>query len=581
MHYQYTYTKTNNDLDVGVSVRQAFGSSFAKPSNLEERLEAYWSGQLILPPQPIWEGDVTNWTADPFGDNNWRFQHHSLRWLNPLRWAALAGDKKAADEWIRVVKSWAASNIPAENSKSDFAWRDMVDGNRAIQLSLGSPLVGANNEWFTDLLEYHRAWLMNKSNIVGKNHGLHQHMGLLVVGAVLHDHPAIQTAVRRMSDQFESTFDKQGTNDEGSTVYHQHNIIWWSQAWRRATAEGIDPPNYVQRRLEAARNVLAHLALPNGELPQIGDGGRVKLQKGLGDEVDFVASGGIKGVPPTENALVFDRGYIVSRSGWGSLRPLADESHMLIRYGDELRAHSHYDRGSIHIYANGRRWLVDSGFYSYRVAEPINRYLKSREAHNLATIVNREHKTTAPVELIRSSISDEIHDFTLVDYGYKDASLYRRVLYLVGPDCWIVADRADTGQAVQICQNWHVEPGASLRVRDNGFRLDAGSHNFNMYWLGRNVDLSVKRAGEGSHDAWIGTKWKTLEPSIKVTAKSRNNQPHIVTLLAPSSSVPLSIVESRLSIDDNLFLYVARGNLRWELTIYDGKASLKRVGVES
>lgn len=500
-------------LDLGVAQRQAFGSSYEKPKNLKARIEAYRAGKLVLPPQPVWEGDPTDWTADPFKDKNWRFQHHTLRWLNPLRWAGLAGDDNARVEWVRVVRSWADANVPAAKTKSDFAWRDMADGNRAIQLSLGAPLVSIDDTWFVELLKYHRDWLMDPSHIVGRNHGLHQHSGLLVVGAVLRDQEAVQIAVARMRDQFESTFDFQGANDEGSTLYHQHNMIWWSQAWKRARNEGLEVPDGIEDRLKLAANALAHLAMPDGRLPQIGDSSRGKVRLGLSDVTDFVATAGMKGTPPREDVLILQKGYITSRSGWGQKRPLTDESHSLIRFGEELRAHSHYDRGSIHIYASGQRWLIDSGFHSYHSVAPENRYLKSREAHNIAFIPGRKHNDFAPVELVSSKITESYHDFTLIDQGYEEVEISRRILYFVEADCWIISDKAESGNVDHLAHNWYVEPGTIARVRDTGFRLSGSKPNsFGMHWLGRGTHLAMRRAQEESLEAWIGTKWRTLEP---------------------------------------------------------------------
>src|SRR5690625_2481403 len=158
-------------LDLGVSERQVFGNtaSYSRPENLTQSLQTYWEGKLVLSPHPVWDGDPTDWTADAFTDKNWQFQQHTLRWLNPLRWAALEGDDKARQEWIRVVRSWAFDNIPAEKSKSPYAWKDMADGNRALQLTLGAPLVEAGSDWFIETLEYHRDWLLDEDNIVGKN----------------------------------------------------------------------------------------------------------------------------------------------------------------------------------------------------------------------------------------------------------------------------------------------------------------------------------------------------------------------------------------------------------------------------
>src|SRR5699024_1162961 len=174
---------------------------------------------------------------------------YTLRWLNPLRWAALEGDHDARREWVRVARAWADENIPAKKSRSPYAWKDMADGNRALQLTLGAPLVESDADWFIETLEYHRDWLVDEDNIVGKNHGLHQHIGLLTVSAILRDRASLKLAVDRMSRQFESTFDDQGANDEGSAAYHHLNMIWWKEAWERVALENVQTPRNVNERL--------------------------------------------------------------------------------------------------------------------------------------------------------------------------------------------------------------------------------------------------------------------------------------------------------------------------------------------
>lgn len=562
-------------LDVSVSKRQAFGRSYQRPKNLEETLAIYKSGKLVLPPHPVWNGSPIDWTADPFQDSNWRFQHHTLRWLNPLRWAALEGDTDAGAEWKRVVTSWAEANVPASKSQSDFSWRDMVDGNRSIHLSLGAPLVGPE-EWYLRLLEYHRDWLLDEAHIARRNHGLHQHAGLFVVGATLRDRSAMDTAVSRMVTQFKTTFDEQGGNDEGSSAYHQHNMTWWSQAWKRVELEGIEPPTHIMKRFDAAANALAHLSMPDGQLPQIGDAARGKIRPEFSESTEFIATGGSKGSPPKTTTLILDRGYIASRSGWGKTRPLAEESHILIRYGKDLRAHSHYDRGSVHLYAGGQRWLVDSGFHSYNSAATINKYLKSREAHNLVSIVGRKHDNEAPVDLVESHVTKDIHDFTLLDRGYGKDALYRRVFYVVEAECWIISDYVQSGERLQISQTWMIEPGVTPRVRDNGFRLDGRGKTFGMYWLGRNVNLALKRAEERSHEAWVGTKWKMLQPGSKLKATSRGSQGQLVTLMGLNSPEPLSVIESRLSSSGNILLYIARGERKWQIKVANKNVTVRR-----
>lgn len=570
MNQNKSIASTAKELDLGVAERQAFGASYEKPKNHQKLLDAYWAGKLILPPQPVWKGDPTDWTADPFGDRNWRFQHHTLRWLNPLRWSALNGDQKSKREWLRIVSSWATSNIPASKSGSDFAWKDMADGNRAIQLSLGAPLINLDKDnWFVDALRYHRDWLADPAHIVTNNHALHQHCGLLVVSATLNDSEGLQLAVARMSELFELTFDAEGANDEGSVNYHQLNMVWWTQAWKRAANENLTIPFNVSERLRAAAEVLAHLSMPNAELPQIGDGARSTLRMGLGDASDFVASDGKSGKSPQSTSLVLKRGYAVSRGGWGEARPLADESHMLLRFGEALhpRVHSHYDRGSVHIYSEGSPWLIDSGFHSYQPSAPENQYLLSREAHNLVSIPSEAHNKDAPVELVTSNITEAFHEFKVKDHGYQDHDLTRRVVYLVEPNCWIISDEVQSKKGLQLKQRWFVEPNTLIRHLDNGFRLDKTSSSFSMRWLGRRFNTQLKSSDDTSFVGWIGTKWRTLVPSNAISVETDVGQHHIATLLSPNTSIPLAIIESHVATSGHIRLHVARGPRYWNINI--------------
>ncbi|MEX3600474.1 heparinase II/III domain-containing protein [Kocuria carniphila] len=556
------------ELNLATADRQAFGKSYARTENTEEMAAAVLSGELHLPPHPVWRGDPVDWAADPFTDRNWQFQHHTLRWTNPLRWKALDGDAHARQEWLRIVRSWAENNVPAHQSPSKFAWKDMADGNRAIQLGLGARLVGQDDlPWFLELLTYHRDWLMDEAHIVGKNHGLHQHAGLLVVSAVLGDLDGMNVARGRMVEQFKSTFDAQGGNDEGSTSYHQLNLRWWVQSWQRVSLEGLEVPKDVKQRLSAAGTVLAHMAQPDGRLPQIGDSARGNVGVGLDPVSDFAATRGRSGMKPTETVRVLDNGYVFSRSGWGETRPVEQESHLLIRHGVDVRAHSHEDRGSVHIYANGRPWLVDSGFHSYQKNDPTRTYLHSREAHNVATVVGAKHDDSVPVELTRQIVEEEYHDFELVDRGYRNTVLRRRVVYLTGPDCWIVRDQVESDEPVAMRQHWHADVDVSASRHDRGFELRDGKRSLNMIWLGGLPRLARHRAVDGDPRAWIGTRWKTQKPGTLITADAPARASTLVTMIAPSAPQELGVVRSYLTTTGVLDAVLMRGPRVWRVRL--------------
>lgn len=560
-------------LNLDTADRQAFGPSYDRPSDLPVPTGEGLPTCLVLPPHPVWEGNVLDWTADPFQDRNWQFQHHTLRWINPLRWAALEGDALARKQWLRVARSWFENNVPAARAQNPFAWKDMADGNRAIQLSIGARLVSDNDMWwYVEALEYHRAWLMDEAHIVGKNHGLHQHAGLLVVSAVLGDETGMATAMSRMAQQFDSTFDEQGTNDEGSAAYHQMNLRWWAQSWHRVELEGIQIPGWVAQRLDAAGAVLAHLAQPDGRLPQIGDSARGPVSRGLHPESDFVATVGRDGRKPQGNVMVLERGYVLSRSGWGETRPMRMESHMVLRHGHDLKAHSHDDRGSVHVYAGGRPWLVDGGFHSYQTKDPTRQYLHSREAHNVASLVGVDHHAKNPVDLLRHEVTPDVHDFELADRGYHHHEIRRRALYFTEPDCWIVWDHTPSTTAAPLEQAWHVDHGISVTRHDRGYELRDGTRFLTMSWLGTLPQLRLHRATEGDLRGWVGTRWKTLLPGSRITAQA---SPHIhrnVVLIAPQGDFPLGIVRSYITTAGTLEAAVNRGADTWRVTVKPGAA---------
>jgi len=553
------------DLDLGVAERQAFGTVYGKPGKHQLLAKLVKAGTLRLPPHPNWTGDVTDWAADPYGDRNWQFQHHTLRWLNPLRWAALEGDEDAAAEWRRVARSWAGANIPAKRAPGLFAWKDMADGNRAIQLSLGAPLIRPEDDWYVPLIEYHVDWLMDEANIVQKNHALHQHTGLVVAAALLRDSSALETAYQRMIEQFVSTFDAQGANDEGATGYHEMNLKWWSQAWERVKAEGLEIPATVEAQLEAGRSALAHLVLPDGTLSQIGDTKRAPVSRGLGPNVDFVATQGEQGSAPRGTAVAYERGYVVSRSGWGEERPLADESHMIVRFGHDVRSHSHQDRGSVHLYSRGRSWLTDSGFFSYQTGDPTRTYFLSPEAHNVARLPDHQHSVRNEVELERFTNTDQYHEALLRDHGYRGIEMRRRVLYLTGPDCWIIWDEASEPARIQ--QNWIIDIGLRMRRHDRGFELLSGEQTMSMTWLGNVPAFSRHVAKEGDPHGWIATKWKTMEPASTLSAQSSPNRRRNVVLIAPSAPQELAVTRSYITTAGQLSMVLSRGPRVWDIAV--------------
>ncbi|MGO1183830.1 MAG: heparinase II/III domain-containing protein [Micrococcaceae bacterium] len=561
-------------LDRTVGQRQAFGKHAERPTHAAQQTQRILGGELALPPHPVWNGDLHDWSADPFGDRNWQFQFHALRWLNPVRWQGLDGDAQAQRFWLDTVRSWARANIPASRAPSSFAWVDMADGLRAVELSLGAVLVPDDQEhWFRTALEYHRDWLSEEQHLVGGNHGLFQHLGLLLSASVLRDGAGQQLARDRLEAQLRDAFDAQGVNEEGSAAYHQSNLVWWTQAVARLQAEGLALGDDAAHRLERAGAVLAQLSMPFGYLPQIGDSVRAKVRTGLHPHADFAATLGKKGTRPDQRRLHASRGLTVLRSGWGQHRALNRETQVVVRHGAELHRHSHQDRLSIHYASDGLRWLVDGGFHSYQHHDPVRDFLRSRSAHNVPYFRELPYRSPGEVPVVAARFSDDVDELVLIDDGHTAGLIQRRIVYCPGPDCLVVIDQGRAAVSTALVQPWLVEIGVDVEVQPNAVVLrgtvNRRTPGVRMQWL-RPVELHAHRAVESDLRGWVGTAWKTQEPGTLVTASASGWEPTLPVVIAPELEAPLEI-----TTHDALALELRRGDRRWRLSLDEGGAQLE------
>src|SRR5699024_1022325 len=154
----------------------------------------------------------------------WRFQFQTLRWNNPYLWDALDGNQDSKNEWKRIVQSWSEANTPPNDAPDKYAWMDMTDGNRAIQISIGAPLIETGEQWYVDVLLEPRKWLSNYDNLVKGILGLLQSLGLFVVPSVLNDREGSNHAIARVGSQLMQFFEKDGLTLEGSVAHHEINL---------------------------------------------------------------------------------------------------------------------------------------------------------------------------------------------------------------------------------------------------------------------------------------------------------------------------------------------------------------------
>lgn len=518
-------------LDLTVAERQAFGFAYSP-----EVVDALLAGKVALLPHPAWDLPSTiTWKEDPFQDRNWTFQFHMLRWLDPLRRAASKdGRDDAYAMWFRHVRDWVAKN-PPQRPRSRWAWKDMSDGIRALQLCLAAPLVHerspAELPWLEETIRTHAAHLADPAKQGVANHALHQAEALFVCGRILGDEALWQLALDRMGALIVEQYDEQGVNAEAATAYHDSNYLWWEKTLRRVDAERLPrPPGAARHGL--APEEIAHATRPDGTLVTIGDTDPQAPKSVRSPLVQYATSDGARGTAPADLVKVYDAGYVFGRSGWGSKsRRYSEETYYSIGFGRAHRVHGHPDGGALTYSAATVNWVVDPGKYQYG-ASAAREHFASRASHSLVSIEGLTPKEDAEVVLHRQSHSARHHEFVLVDDSFPGVNLMRRVIHSVLGEYLVVVDHVNSKQEVTAAQRWQLGPDVSTALAGQRVELGAGDRRAALMFAGTAVELSEITGQDSPFDGWISTGWKQKVPATALTARKSGTSFRIITVVA-------------------------------------------------
>jgi hypothetical protein len=516
--------------------RQAFGAPFSPRDNDGDVARALLEGRLRLSPHDEWLlPKEPSWREDPFGDTNWQFQYHSLRWLDVLRRAHILGVDGAIERWESLAQAWLRTN-PAIEGAFRWAWTDMSDALRAMTLCFALPYVQDRDPYLVALNE-HVDWLADPRHLGRGNHALHQHAGLLVASRVLGDEERTQLALTRLDNYLASNYDEEGVNVEGSIGYHRLNLLWCQEALRRVTLEGLALPTNA-RRLDGAALQLAHASRPDGQLERIGD-----TDSGSATDIDskyltYVLSGGAQGEPPSELTKIYGAGYVFGRTGWGETeRAFSQETFYSACFGSTSKIHGHADGGSVTFFANGKPWLVDSGKYSYQANEFRN-YVISRRAHNVVDISSRRYRRNGTVDMVAWWQDDNFDSFVLQDDGYEGCEIKRRIIFSRSGEYLLVIDNVRADQSVAVETRWNLAPDVKPTRTRRGFNLEGRGGAASITWGGALPHLTSRSGSKEPMDGWISTAWKRAEPTFALTARKEGARLRMVSAICPRELGP-------------------------------------------
>lgn len=518
-------------LDLQVAERQALGYAYDPKA-----VEALLAGRVTLLPHPEWDlPDQVTWREDPFQDRNWVFQFHMLRWLDPLRRAASAdGHDEAYEMWFRYVRDWTEKNPPSK-PQTWWAWTDMSDGIRALQLCLAAPLVAERSPqelgWLEETIRTHAVHLADPAKQGVANHALHQAEGLFVCGRALRDSSLWELALERMDALIVEQYDEQGVNAEAAIAYHDSNYLWWEKTLRRIDIERLERPAGAERHRLAPEEI-AHATRPDGTLVTIGDTDPQPPKSVRSPFVQYVTSDGARGMAPKDRVKVYDAGYVFGRSGWGENgRRFSQETFYSIGFGRADRVHGHPDGGALTYSGNGVNWLVDPGKYHYGQSAA-REHFASRGSHSLLTLEGQVPAKNATVLLHKQTHTERHHEFVLVDNSFRGVRLTRRVIHSVQGEYLVIVDHVNSPQEVLAAQRWQLGPEVTTSLSQHRVELRAGEHRASLMFAGTATDLSEVRGQDEPFDGWVSTGWKQKATATAVTARKHGTSFRIISVLA-------------------------------------------------
>lgn len=515
--------------------RQSFGARYERTTKDKILAKRVLEGRLSMSPHPEWRlPREPTWLENPLKDDNWQFQYHSLRWLDPLRREAIAGDHHALQVWEHYVQSWIQAN-PAGKSKTKWAWIDMGDALRTYVLAFGIGMYAEPPTWLVKALTQHAVWIADEKNLGHGNHALHQHQALFVAASILENSDLVDLAISRMGDLVAGSYDVQGVNEEGSISYQEANYRWWNEALLRLELEGIEKPTWAAA-LGAAPESLAHATQPDGNYVRIGDMDGGSPAKIKSPYTQYVSSAGSKGIAPPDLIKIYDRGYVYGRSGWGETeRDFSQETFFSLCFGAQRKIHGQADGGSLTYFANGYSWLIDTGKYLYG-RHPMRTYVVNRPGHNLLLARGRAYDRSVDVTLFRSVESRRHFEAMTRDTGYEGVLITRRTIFSKRGEYILVLDAVSAEEEVEIEQRWHAHDSSEVTVEKALAVLHNGKAKCELQWVGRNGNLGVARGETNPYNGWTSTGWRKNKETTVVSATQKGTQLSFRTVIGAQTA---------------------------------------------
>lgn len=489
------------------------------------------------------------WREDPFHDDNWLFNYHSLRFVLTLEaaWAA-TGDTRYLDRGLFLLRDWLHDN-PRSAPRSPFSWNDHATAWRGMVLACTAEIVPMST-WLRQALQLH-GWVLADPRfyVWHGNHALNQAIALLDIGCLLRRPGWTSLASSRIGTLVTESIDIQGVSNEQAIAYESYDYRRFKVAEERLRAcIGSVPVAF--DRVDRMPAFLGWATLPNGEYELIGDTQATPASAIPGTIAEFAATGGLSGPRPQGDFATFWAGYAFGRSGWGETRPFADETAFAIRYG-RGRAHhyhGHADGGSLTVYGYGTRLIVGSGTYSYNPS-PYRTYFMGRSAQNVVTVSGVAYRAAVSTRLLFQRETLGALALGVRVQGYPGIRDVRSVVFSRRGGYLLVDDRLSARVRHTFSQLWHLGPGSGPTVVGRTVRTHGPGGEVVIIQLAARPSISIVTGRTHPIQGWRTFHYNQKVRSPTVESRRTGRVARFLTLIVPvpDATTPVHAGSVRLS----------------------------------
>jgi hypothetical protein len=293
-------------------------------------------------------------------------------------------------------------------------------------------------EWVPDALQVSAARLLKPGAFTLRtNHGLMQSLALLHIATCFPELPLAahyrDVGVARVALQASWYLSPEGVVLEHSAGYHAGGVTLLGMALNYIRQLGVPAPAGLEERVHRAKEFSAALMRPDETLPPIGDT-TAKAPWTL-------ESDSAKTKPNRGDFFLPLSGYAIWWSGlehWSDNGPLSQLTATWSHFATE--AHRHMDEMSMTLWANGRDWIVASGYWPYD--SPLRTSAESWEGANGPHAIGETRPLPQSTRALSHAFESGGAAMELLRDGARGAR-FRRQIIQAGSGLWIVLDSRD------------------------------------------------------------------------------------------------------------------------------------------